>query len=331
MKYDELAFVNLQLAAMLKDGIPLEGALKKLCETMRRGSLRAEFEKLESDLAKGMPLNDALAARNLPQFYVQMIQVGVKSNDLPGVLTMLADYYQQLSTVWLRLRALMVYPIIVLGVSLALSVFIFFVYGNWIEHAYGDLLPGYGSPSFGRDFGLWAPLVFFVFLICLFAVVISSSRMRYKLRWKLPAFREASLSQLASAISVMLRGGCNLNDAIKTVLLLEEGTVAAAELSQWQKRHEEGHSKFADMAVESKVFPPLFIWMVANAGEDLATGFRRASEVYRARALQRVEVLLQAALPVTVIFLGMVLVVQVNSFVKAMVSIIRMMMDPFDF
>ena len=41
MKLDEFAFVNLQLAGMLKCGIPLEGALKQLCATMRRGGLRA--------------------------------------------------------------------------------------------------------------------------------------------------------------------------------------------------------------------------------------------------------------------------------------------------
>ena len=46
MKYDEFAFMNQQLAAMLRDGIPLEGALRQLCETMRRGSLRAEFHQL---------------------------------------------------------------------------------------------------------------------------------------------------------------------------------------------------------------------------------------------------------------------------------------------
>ena len=40
MKYDEFAFFNQQLAAMLRDGIPLEGALRRLCSEMRRGSLR---------------------------------------------------------------------------------------------------------------------------------------------------------------------------------------------------------------------------------------------------------------------------------------------------
>ena len=55
MKNDEFAFLNQQLAAMLRDGIPLEGALRQLCADMKRGTLRSELEKLEAELARGVP------------------------------------------------------------------------------------------------------------------------------------------------------------------------------------------------------------------------------------------------------------------------------------
>jgi type II secretory pathway component PulF len=42
MNYDEFAFFNQQLAAMLREGIPLEGALKQLCAGMRGGAGDAE-------------------------------------------------------------------------------------------------------------------------------------------------------------------------------------------------------------------------------------------------------------------------------------------------
>jgi len=72
MNYDEFAFFNQQLAAMLREGIPLEGALKQLCAGMRSGPLRAEIEKLEADLARGTPLKEALARRTLPDLYRQI-------------------------------------------------------------------------------------------------------------------------------------------------------------------------------------------------------------------------------------------------------------------
>src|SRR6185295_9458306 len=121
MNYDELAFFNQQLAAMLRDGIPLEGALKQLSAGMATGALRSEMSRLEEDLARGTPLPEALSRRELPEFYLRMIEIGARGNDLPGVLTLLADHYQRAAALWNRLKGLMVYPIIVITVALGLT------------------------------------------------------------------------------------------------------------------------------------------------------------------------------------------------------------------
>src|SRR4051794_37825195 len=133
MRQDELAFINLQLAGMLKSGIPLEGALRQLCSTMRHGGLQSELQKLEADLAKGLPLRDALAARQLPDLYRRMILVGTQSNDLPGVLTLLADHYQRSNAIATRLKGLMVYPAIVMFAALALSFFLALFFRSFTE------------------------------------------------------------------------------------------------------------------------------------------------------------------------------------------------------
>jgi type II secretory pathway component PulF len=56
MKTDEFAFFNQQLAAMLRDGLPLEGALQRLSAEMGDASLKAELQFLEADLRKGTPI-----------------------------------------------------------------------------------------------------------------------------------------------------------------------------------------------------------------------------------------------------------------------------------
>ena len=145
MKYDEFAFFNQQLAAMLRDGIPLEGALRRLCQEMRRGSLRDELQALETDLAKGTPMADALAPRQLPELYKRMILVGVKSGDLPGALTMLADYFQRQNNVWTRLKSMMTYPLIVMFVAFLISLVLAFTLDavSLVRH-YGTLFGGMG-------------------------------------------------------------------------------------------------------------------------------------------------------------------------------------------
>src|SRR5262245_58578384 len=133
MNYDEFAFFNQQLAAMLRDGIPLEGAIKQLAAGMRNPAMREELQKLEADLARGSPIAQALSARNLPPLYKRMIEIGVRSNDLPGMLTQIADYYYRANSTWTRLKGLMVYPLIVVIAALGLSLLISVAFRHFIE------------------------------------------------------------------------------------------------------------------------------------------------------------------------------------------------------
>lgn len=329
MKLDEFAFFNQQLAAMLRDGIPLESALGQLCTSMRHGDLRDELEKLRDDLANGVPLQQALASRKLPSFYVQMLQVGVKSNDLPSVLTLVADYYQSTSLVWSRLKGLMLYPVIVLGAMLALSVLLAVLFGGIAGLAPGifsDLLEGASLPPFTyfsfsvTTVGLWLPVIVLALLSGLVGVALARPQLRSWLRWRLPGFREASLWQIASAMGIMIKGGCSLSDALGLMVQMEENSAAAGDLSQWRARLAGGHGDFASMATPTGQFPPLFIWLVASAHGDLTAGLGRAAEIYRARADYRTEILLQAVLPVSVLVLGILILTQVYVLSQAIIG-----------
>jgi type II secretory pathway component PulF len=312
MKLDEFAFFNQQLAAMLRDGIPLESALGQLCSSMRRGDLRDELEKLRADLANGVPIQQALAARKLPPFYVQMIQIGVKSNNLPGVLTLVADYYQRANLIGMRLKGLMIYPLIVLVSSLALSiwltVFVIRFVGIFMED-----LDWTGQIPVPVLLMLWVPLVLLVAVTVLFVVMLTLPSTRRWLSWRVPAFREASVARVGSVLAVLLRGGCTLPDAIGLLRQMETGTPAEAELTAWQSRLASGQTTFTQIAGGGKVFPGMFVWLVDNARENLAQGFERATEVYQNRAVYRSDVMLYAALPVAVIVLGTLICGQLYS------------------
>jgi type II secretory pathway component PulF len=319
MKYDELAFVNQQLAAMLREGIPLEGGLRQLCANMQRGRLRAELELLESDLAGGTPLDQAVARRQLPEFYRMMLQAGARGHDLPGLLTLLADYYESANLVWTRLKGLMVYPAIVLTLSAAFSIWIAVLFGKVTSML---TLEGSLAASLSRNIRtpipavaplspfLWAPAVLLTAIALPALAVAVLPGWRRELQWRLPAFREASLARLASTLAILLKGGCSLNEALGLLERMESGTRAAAELGRWKTRYAEGRGKFTDMAAGGKIFPPMFVWLVAGAGENLAAGFERAAQVYHARAAYRSNLLLYAALPAALLFLGLVILAQ---------------------
>jgi type II secretory pathway component PulF len=313
MKNDEFAFFNQQLAAMVRDGIPLETALRRLCADMRRSPLRAELEQLEADLAKGVPLRDAMRNRKLPELYRQMLEVGAQSNDLPGVLTMLADHYQRRHVIATRLKGLMVYPAIVLFATLLLSCFLWFLSSE---------LTSIVAPvinTFNREFnrqesnwlgGIWLSPVILALVSVVLAFALGLPRFRRALRWKIPAFKDASLAQMSSALAIMLKSGVKLGDALGLVAAIERGTPVEPELMRWRQRLAEGCGKFSEMAANGTVVPALFVWTVAQSQEDLPDGFQRASEIYQSRASYSIEMLLYAALPCSVLVLGLVVLSQ---------------------
>jgi type IV pilus assembly protein PilC len=320
MKNDEFAFLNQQLASMLRDGIPLEGALQRLCGEMEHGPLRSELELLQADLAKGTPLREAVRARQLPELYQQMLEIGVQSNDLPGVLTLLADHYQRSYVTWTRLKGLMVYPLIVLTSAFLLSCFLCFMFNGLIHGMIGPHGDGWVMLPASVWIGVWAPPVLLGLLVAGAFLAVTTTAMRRALRWRVPAFKEASLAQVASAMALMLKSGVSLDKALALMVKLEAGTPAEAELAGWRKKLADGQGRFAEMATGGRSFPPLFVWLVSQSGENLSAGFERAADVYNSRANYHGDVMLYSALPCSILALGIVIIAQMQPTISVLVA-----------
>jgi type IV pilus assembly protein PilC len=312
VKLDEFAFLNQQLAGMLRAGIPLEGSLRELSTTMRRGKLRRELEALQADLAAGVPFTEAVQKRQLPELYVRLTQAGVSGGDLPGVLTLLADYYNRLAAIMTRLKGLMVYPLIVLLASLGVSVLITLVYRTVILSTFEDLdslMSPLGKVTLVP--GIWLPVLILGSLTLIWIGVMVTPRLRHWARWKLPGFREASIAQLSAAASLLLQCGATLQGALGLLRKTEGPTPAGREIDRWMDLHRQGEAKWSSFTAGSRVFPPLFIWLVAQGGENMAQGFQRASEIYHARSTHKIDLLLYAALPMSIIGLALLIVGQI--------------------
>lgn len=326
INHEELSFFNRQLAALLNSGIPLEGALSELARTMKRGGLRDEIRLLESDLSGGMPLEQAVSKRAFPEIYKTVLGVAARGRNLPGFLILLADYYHRAGELTRRLQGLMMYPLIVLICS--------FLLAAWISRSSIALSLASPDAPFSAIFGVptlfdqlrvsksasvsWAPPFIMLILILTVLCAITIPRLRRWLNWRLPAFREGQLTRFADALAMLLRSGIPLPDALGLMLKMEDDTVAGPVLQQWISRIASGCVRFHDIAEGSTVFPPLFVWIVAAEGDDLGNGFARAAEIYRERARYRSELLLQALLPATMLFLGIMVMAQVVPWMGAL-------------
>jgi type II secretory pathway component PulF len=161
------------------------------------------------------------------------------------------------------------------------------------------------------------PPVVMTLLAVLVIGAVSVPGTRAKLRWHLPAFREASLAQLASALALMLRNGTTLAESLALAEGIEAATPAAGALANWRRLVESGQGKPAQWPAPPKPIPPLFLWLVQTGGEDVAAGFQQAAEIYQARASYRIEMALYGALPVSILLLGQMVIWQLVPFMRS--------------
>ena len=325
MKSDEFAFFNQQLAAMLREGIPLEGALQRLCAEMRAGGVKHELETLRAELSRGIPLETAARARHLPELYKNLLEVGAKSQNLPGVLTLVADYYQRKHNLWTRLKGLMVYPAIVLCATFVLSCFLSYVLNTLIWPNLASITVGEMPP--GIKAMMWLSPIVLALVTALLLVALSTPLLRRTLRWRLPAFRESSLAEVASAMTLLLRAGVPLDRSLSLVEQLEENSRAGVEVGRWRQNLASGRGRFVDFAQPGRAFPPLFVWIVAQSGDDLAGGFQKAAEIYQGRANYRRELLLYSAMPCAVLALGALIIIQIQPVFATLARFMNMIGD----
>jgi type II secretory pathway component PulF len=175
---------------------------------------------------------------------------------------------------------------------------------------------------------MWIPPIVLALLALAGIAAVSLPKWREKLRWRLPAFREASIAQLASAIALMLRNGTPLSEALALAQSLESSSPAGHALAKWRSLVESGQGKPAQWSEENPPFPPLFVWLIQKSGEDAGAGFQKAADLYQNRAAYRIELALYGALPISVLFLGQMIFWQVAPLMQAMVHMMRILGDP---
>src|SRR5208283_2438565 len=123
--------------------------------------------------------------------------------------------------------------------SLGLTLFVSLTFSRFMMRFYEQIAaqPLISIPS------IWMPPVVLGLAAVLGVAAVCIPSWRARLRWRLPAFREASLAQLASAMTLMLKNGTTLPEALALAEALESGTPAAPALAHWRKLVEAGQGK----------------------------------------------------------------------------------------
>jgi general secretion pathway protein F len=121
-----LPTVTRQLSTLLSSGVPLMEALASLIEE-NRGFWRNMLVDIKEKVAGGASFSKALDGyeKIFPEFYVNMVAAGETSGNLDRVLIRLADFLESQANLKSKVRASMIYPLIMICVGFIILSFLF--------------------------------------------------------------------------------------------------------------------------------------------------------------------------------------------------------------
>src|SRR6185503_174695 len=111
---DFLTF-NQQLAHLTSAGMPIERGLRLIAQDMRRGRVSSTIRQIADELDKGVPLAQAFAkhASRFPPAYGRLVEAGVRSNNLSGMLLNLGRHMETVARLRGGMWRAISYPLMV--------------------------------------------------------------------------------------------------------------------------------------------------------------------------------------------------------------------------
>lgn len=105
-----------QLVSLIKAGVPILRALEVVSQQTKQAYFRDVIESVHASVRGGASLSDSFAEypRIFSPLYVSLIKAGEESGQLKEALTSIADYQKQQEAVASKIRAALVYPLLML-------------------------------------------------------------------------------------------------------------------------------------------------------------------------------------------------------------------------
>ncbi len=227
---DRIVFTR-QFATLIGAGLPLSNALRTLVDQTESKPMRRVIEDIMSQVEAGKTLMEACSKHPevFNKVYLSLIQAGEASGTLDLALKRLADQQEKDDNMISKIRGAMIYPGIVLGVIIAVVVFMLVMVVPQVEKLYLDMgqeLPGatvilVGVEKFilERWYVLVASLILIVWLFLQFKKTETGIRWMAVLKLNVPIFKKLMLrlynARFARTMQMLLSTGVSLLDSMR--------------------------------------------------------------------------------------------------------------------
>jgi general secretion pathway protein F len=321
LKAVELSMLTRQLATLISAGIPLDEALSGVADQQKKPALRAIVLGVRSKVMEGHSLAVGLAdfPKSFPHLYRVTVAAGEKSGKLSMILERLADYTEQQNKMRQQMQQAMIYPALMMLVSIGVIVFLLSDVVPKIVSVFTQnqqTLPAativmLAISGFITHYGDWLLLgiIVFVILFRLWLRVESNKARWHKVVMRLPLIGKTQLTvnaaRFARTLGILVRAGVPLLDAMRaasdliTILPMRYAVNTAVD------RVREGQSLHKSLD-DTNYFSPLFVHLLASgeATGELENLLARVAD----QQDQEVENVLKTTMalfePIMILFMG---------------------------
>ncbi|MEK7180898.1 MAG: type II secretion system F family protein [Patescibacteria group bacterium] len=310
------------LSIVIKAGLPLIEGLRIIKNQLQSKTLMEIVNVLIADVEKGQSLADGLESHRhvFGDFFINIIRVGETSGTLAQNLLYLADELKKAKDLKTKIRSAMVYPIVILIATVAITAFLTFVVFPKILPVFSGLnikLPmttrilievldfskTYGVQLF---FGLVVLGIVFKFLLRLPAVKYFFDRAILYVPVVSELIMNVNMSNFTRILGLLLKSGIRIVEAVTITSSTFRNLVYQRALASANEEIRKGQQLAEYLEAKEELFPRLLSGMIKigeNTG-NLEDNLFYLSEYYTEEVDNKVKALTTLLEPLLLLFMG---------------------------
>lgn len=325
------------LAALLQAGVPLDRSLDIMARVTRDAQMQTLLGEIREGVRRGQPLSRVIAAdrQRFSGFYVSMVQASEMAGDLASGLRNLVYYMERSKGLRDKLVSALIYPVILLGVSMT-SLLIILTY---VIPQFSQLFEDMGASlplstqivitvaEWLRSYSIWGVLLVAGGVLWLRQLL---QQPQFRMRWdrwmlRLPLLgglnQRIETARFTRSLGTLLKGGVALLPALDIARQVVGNRVMAEQVGVAAESLKQGR-QLAPPLLSSGLFPELAMQMI-QVGEEtgrldemllkVADGYDLEVETAIQRTLSIMEPLLIVGLGVLIAGIVMSVLVAVMS------------------
>lgn len=311
------------LSIVVKAGLPLIEGLKIIQSQTKSKTLNEILRGLIMDVDKGQSLADGLEAHKhiFGDFFINIIRVGETSGTLSQNLLYLADELKKAKELRSKIKSAMVYPMVILFATVAITAFLTFVVFPKIIPVFTGLnveLPAttqflISVLEFSKANGIWV-LIGAVVFVMIFRFSLRMNAFRYIVHrsiFMIPVIGDLSvninMTNFARILGLLLRSGIRIVEAVTITGSTFKNMVYKRNLINATEQIRKGEQLAEYLESKERFFPLLLSGMIRigeNTG-NLEDNLFYLAEYYTEEVDNKIRSLTTLLEPVMLLFMGL--------------------------